>query len=147
YGSTTPVFLVDKEGDLTANTAAFNGNVTIDNTASNTALSITNGGGDVKLSYASYTVSGNAVTIGNDVSVAYITSDNDGNPDELTMPTSASDGKFLYVVVYDPTSNNDDVELPISTPSTTITRSAAYMGITLVFANGGWRIVGVYQHN
>jgi hypothetical protein len=131
---------INQNGDIT--TA---GTVTINNTASNNAISIASG--DVKLSYNAGTVSVNAITVPNNVSVYYITSDNDGAQDQITLPTG-TDGKFLYLVVYDndPSGGNEDnvgfwgiTNIPRNTGS-------YYIGITLVYANSNWRVVSVYQY-
>jgi hypothetical protein len=134
-------------GDASTDNITLNGTIvstaTINNTTGNNAISITDGGGDVKLSYESLTVSSNAVTISDNVSVAYITSDNNTNTDVITIPTG-SNGKILYVVVNDPYGNNASVQIGSGGP--TIPRTAQTMGITLVYANGAWQIVGVYQY-
>jgi hypothetical protein len=133
---------INQNGDIT--TA---GTVTINNTASNTAISIASGGGDVKLSYNVGTVSTNAITVPNNVSVYYITSDNDGAQDQITLPTG-TDGKFLYLVVYDndPSGGNEDNVGFLGITNIPRNTGSYYIGITLVYANSNWRVVSVYQY-
>jgi hypothetical protein len=122
------------------------GTVTVNNT-SGRAISVTDGGGDVKLSYGSGTVSSNAITVPNNVSVYYITSDDDGTADAVTLPTGTN-GEILYVVIYDPyaggTPAYDDIQ--VVSPSITITRTAQTISCTLVYANGAWQLCGIQQY-
>ena len=106
------------------------------------ALSIDDNGGAVKLSYESISVSSSAATISNNVSVVYITSDDDGTDDTVTLP-SGTDGQFLYVI-FDATTDN----LILQQGSTTIfdnSPNGYAVNVTLVYANGQWRVVAVVE--
>jgi|YNPMSStandDraft_2_1061718.scaffolds.fasta_scaffold03646_2 hypothetical protein len=104
------------------------------------ALSIEDNGGAVKLSYESISVSSSAATISNNVSVVYITSDNDGTDDTVTLPNGI-EGQFLYVI-FDATTDN----LILQQGSTTIFSNIGNaVNVTLVYANGQWRVVAVVE--
>jgi len=104
------------------------------------ALSIEDNGGAVKLSYESISVSSSAATISNNVSVVYITSDNDGTDDTVTLPNGI-EGQFLYVI-FDATTDN----LILQQGSTTIfSNTGNAVNVTLVYANGQWRVVAVVE--
>jgi len=128
-----------------ARAAAFDANtsgpsVFISNTGTGLALSIDDNGGAVKLSYESISVSSSAATISNNVSVVYITSDNDGTDDTVTLPNGI-EGQFLYVI-FDATTDN----LILQQGSTTIFSNIGNaVNVTLVYANGQWRVVAVVE--
>jgi len=128
-----------------ARAAAFDANtsgpsVFISNTGTGLALSIDDNGGAVKLSYESISVSSSAATISNNVSVVYITSDNDGTDDTVTLPNGI-EGQFLYVI-FDATTDN----LILQQGSTTIfSNTGNAVNVTLVYANGQWRVVAVVE--
>jgi hypothetical protein len=110
--------------------------IAIDNGAgTGLALSISDGGGAVKLSSSFATVSSNALTIPDDVSVYHITSDNNGTGDTITMPAGV-EGKILYVVFT--TSSSDNAIFGVYTT----TQSAS---ITFVYVNSSWRVLSVYE--
>ncbi|ROL62186.1 hypothetical protein D9V86_01920, partial [Bacteroidetes/Chlorobi group bacterium ChocPot_Mid] len=98
----------------------------VDNAGTGLALEINDGGGAVKLSYQAISVAGDAAIIPNDVSVVYITSDNNTTNDAITMP-SGTNGQFLYVILVgtDLFDINGEIGIPAAK-------------ITYVHANGGW---------
>jgi len=104
------------------------------------ALSIEDNGGAVKLSYESISVSSSAATISNNVSVVYITSDDDGTDDTVTLP-SGIEGQFLYVI-FDATTDNLTLQQGL-TPI--FSNSGNAVNVTLVYANGQWRVVAVVE--
>jgi hypothetical protein len=139
--STRPAVNITNRGDGTA--------LYIDNSiASNPgpAIEISDNGGIVKLSYESISVSGNTATISNSVSVVYITSDDNGTDDTVTLPNGI-DGQFLYVIFVDP--NNSGDNLILTDGSNTIFSNSSTNGntvnVTLVYANGQWRVVAVIE--
>jgi hypothetical protein len=99
------------------------------------AVNVADNGGAVKLSYESITVNANAVTIDDNVSVVYITSDNDGSNDAITMP-AGTNGQFLYVVYHTTSSDN-----AVINGYTTNTDAK----LTFVYAGGAWQLISVVE--
>jgi cytoskeletal protein CcmA (bactofilin family) len=141
--STYPAVNITNRGDGTA--------LYIDNSiASNPgpAIEISDNGGIVKLSYESISVSGNTATISNNVSVVYITSDNDNSNDTVTLP-SGTDGQFLYVVYIVNESGGATDNIILTDGSNTIYSNASTNGhsvrLTLVYAGGQWNVVSIVE--
>jgi len=109
----------------------------LDNSSSTNplAMTIADNGGAVKLSYESLTVSGNAATISDNVSVVYIASDNDGTNDAITMP-AGTNGQFLYVVYHATAADN-----AVINGYTTIGDAQ----LTFVYAGGAWQRISVVE--
>ncbi len=145
-----------RAANFTANNATYAVNVEQDGTGNalqvsniggGSALYIDNGGlgglaidiadvtgGAVKLSYDAVSVSSDALTIPDGVSVYMITSDNNGTNDAITMPTGVN-GQFLYVI-YSSTTDNAVIN------GYTTTLSAQ---MTFVYAGGSWKLVSVVE--
>jgi hypothetical protein len=104
----------------------------------NDNLSIPNGAGTVKLSYNGYSVPGsNNLTVNTgSYSVVTITSNNDLATDNISL-SGGTDGQILYV--YFIGSDVINIAGEYFTPGL-----AGRIGITLVYANGGWQVVGSY---
>jgi hypothetical protein len=141
--STRPAVNITNRGDGTA--------LYIDNSiASNPgpAIEISDNGGIVKLSYESISVSGNTATISNNVSVVYITSDNNNSNDTVTLP-SGTDGQFLYVVYIVNESGGATDNIILTDGSNTIYSNASTNGhsvrLTLVYAGGQWNVVSIVE--
>jgi hypothetical protein len=122
-------------------------------TLGNTAIEKTVTRGNVILSNSAGNVVANAVTVPPYVSVYYITSDSDETDDIITLPAGIN-GQMLYLTVYDggdmTDEDCDDVMLDIDGTSNYILISRElnnYLGITLIYSNGGWRVVGVHTYN
>ncbi|MGC9079090.1 MAG: beta strand repeat-containing protein, partial [Candidatus Kapaibacteriota bacterium] len=124
---------VGGNSNLQGNVYNSGGDVTI-----NDNLTIPDGAGRVKLSYGSYTVPGtnNLSITTSTVSVVTISSNNDGFADNVSL-TAGTDGQILYVYFIGTDQINIAGESLISSINGRI-------GITLVYANGGWQIVGNY---
>jgi len=143
--STRPAVNITNRGDGTA--------LYIDNSiASNPgpAIEISDNGGIVKLSYESITVSGNTATISNNVSVVYITSNNDGTDDTVYLPNGI-DGQFLYVVyIVNESDDNATDNIILTDGSNNIIYSNAdsnghSVRLTLVYAGGQWNVVSIVE--
>ncbi|MFH1052323.1 MAG: hypothetical protein V1779_15490 [bacterium] len=109
--------------------------VSIDNgTGTGLALSITNSGGAVKLSSGFATVSSNALTIPDDVSIYDITSDENSTEDVITMPAGV-EGQILYIAYHSAT---DNANFGVYT-------TALAAGLTFVYVNSSWRVVSIIE--
>ncbi|MGB9851963.1 MAG: beta strand repeat-containing protein, partial [Candidatus Kapaibacteriota bacterium] len=124
---------VGGNSNLQGNVYNSGGDVTI-----NDNLTIPDGAGRVKLSYGSYTVPGsnNLSITTSTVSVVTISSNNDGFADNVSL-TAGTDGQILYVYFI----GTDQINIA---GESLISPINGRIGITLVYANGGWQIVGNY---
>jgi hypothetical protein len=106
----------------------------------NDNLSIPDGAGTVKLSYYGYTVPGsNNLTVNTgSYSVVTISSNNDGNDDNISL-SGGTDGQILYVYFI----GTDQINIA---GESLISPINGRIGITLVYANSGWQIVGSYVY-
>ncbi|MFC2131579.1 hypothetical protein ACFLSQ_09115, partial [Bacteroidota bacterium] len=92
------------------------------------------------LAYGTGTVVGNAYSISDNVSVIYLTSDDDGAEDAITLPTGATNGQILYVVFVDPTGDNDNANF-----DTGLYTTVGSAQVSFVYANGAWFAIGAQE--
>ena len=115
-----------------------NAGIVVNNTASaGRAMSVTDGGGTVKLSYGTVAVVGDAAVIPDDVSVVHLTSNDNGVNDVITLP-AGTNGQFLYITI---TEAGDDDDFQLGAVYTT--NGSAQ--VTLIFSGGSWRLVSAVE--
>jgi hypothetical protein len=109
----------------------------------NSAISVANGQGFTKLSYGQVSVVNGVgtdiATINIDAySVVLISGNSDGDPEQVNFSGTPYNGQLLYVYY-----TGADV-LDIAGQSFTPAPGTNRIGVTLIYAVGGWQIVGSY---
>ncbi|MCL5990955.1 MAG: hypothetical protein M1419_02495, partial [Bacteroidetes bacterium] len=139
-GGTTPAAGSFTSVTVSSSVASPGNVLSLNNSGTGIAVSVTDNGGGVKLGYGTGTVVTDAVTIDGDRnSVYYVTSDNNSTNDVITVSNGAN-GQILYVVFYRAT-GAESVSVSGATGNL-VPGGNGYVGITLVRINGTWKSVG-----